>query len=54
MSTQSRYPTLPGKRGLILIPRKIAGSEIKMMEELMVAMNMPSVVLVRAIHLYRS
>ena len=30
---------------------KIAGSEIRMIDELMVAMNMPSVVLVSAIHL---
>jgi hypothetical protein len=36
------------------IPRKIAGSEIKMIEPLITAMNTPKVVLVRAIHLYRS
>jgi len=34
-------------------PRKIAGREIKMIEELIVAMKIPSVVLVRATHLYR-
>ena len=33
------------------IPRKIAGSEIRMIDELMVAMKTPSVVFVRAIHL---
>ena len=42
---------MPDARGLMWMPRKIAGSEIKMIDELMVAMNMPSVVFVRAIHL---
>jgi hypothetical protein len=32
-------------------PRKIAGSEIRMIEELTVAMKTPRVVLVSAIHL---
>ena len=40
-----------GENGLIPMPRKIAGSEIKMVEELMVAMKSPNVVFVRAIHL---
>jgi hypothetical protein len=42
---------LPGESGLIPIPRKIAGSEIRMIDELMVAMKTPNVVLVSAIHL---
>ena len=33
------------------IPRKIAGSEIRMIDELTTAMKTPNVVLVRAIHL---
>ena len=33
------------------MPRKIAGKEIRMIDELMVAMKTPKVVLVRAIHL---
>ena len=41
----------PEPRGLMPMPRKIAGSEIRMIEELMVAMNMPRVVFVSAIHL---
>ncbi len=49
--SHSKYPTLPGERGLMWIPRKMAGKEIKMMEEFTTAMNTPSVVLVRAIHL---
>jgi hypothetical protein len=32
-------------------PRKIAGSEMRMIDELMVAMNTPNVVFVNAIHL---
>jgi hypothetical protein len=35
------------------MPRKISGSAISMMEELTVAISMPSVVLDNAIHLYR-
>jgi hypothetical protein len=35
------------------MPRKISGSAISMMEELTVAISMPSVVLDSAIHLYR-
>jgi len=44
---------LLGASGLIPTPRKIAGSEIKMIDELMVAIKIPKVVLVKAIHLYR-
>ena len=42
---------MPGESGLIPIPLKMAGREIKMMDELITAMNTPRVVLVRAIHL---
>ena len=35
------------------MPRKMSGSAISMMEELIVAISMPSVVLDSAIHLYR-
>src|SRR6478672_4276732 len=35
------------------MPRKMSGSAISMMEELTVAISMPSVVLDSAIHLYR-
>ena len=35
------------------MPRKMSGSVISMMEELTVAISMPSVVLDSAIHLYR-
>jgi hypothetical protein len=43
----------PGCSGSTPIPRKISGSAISMMEELTVAISMPSVVLDSAIHLYR-
>ncbi len=42
---------MPGESGLMPMPRKIAGSEIKMIEELMVAISMPSVVFDSATHL---
>ncbi len=42
---------MPDESGLMPMPRKIAGSEIKMIEELMVAISMPSVVFDRATHL---
>ena len=44
---------LPGCSGLTPIPRKMSGSAISMIEALTVAISMPSVVLDRAIHLYR-
>ena len=55
----SRYPmishnsrlVLPGCSGLTPMPRKMSGSAISMMEALMVAISMPSVVFDRAIHL---
>jgi hypothetical protein len=43
---------LPGCSGLMPMPRKIAGSEIRTMEEFIVAMSTPSVVLDSASHLY--
>ena len=42
---------LPGASGLSFMPRKMSGSAIKMIEELIVAINMPSVVFDRATHL---
>ncbi len=45
---------LPGESGLIPIPMNIAGSEMRMIDELMVAIRIPKVVLVSATHLYRS
>jgi hypothetical protein len=47
----SRIVVLPGRSGLTPMPRKILGSAISMMDELMVAISTPSVVLDRAIHL---
>jgi hypothetical protein len=44
---------LPGVSGSRPMPRKIAGNEISTMEESSDAMNMPSVVLDSAVHLYR-
>ena len=40
-----------GSSGLILMPLKMDGSEISTIEPLMVAIRMPSVVLLSAIHL---
>lgn len=45
---------MAGVSGLTLIPRKIAGSEINTIEELMTAIRTPRVVFERATHLYRS
>ena len=42
---------LPGCSGLIPMPRKMSGSAISTMDELIVAISMPSVVFDRAIHL---
>ena len=49
ISIQSRY--WKEVRGLMLIPLKIAGREIRMMLPLTVAINMAMVVLDRATHL---
>ena len=51
MISHSSRLVLPGCSGLTPIPRKMSGSAISMMEALMVAISMPSVVLDRAIHL---
>ena len=41
----------PGASGLSLMPRKMSGSAMRMIEELIVAIRIPSVVFERAIHL---
>jgi hypothetical protein len=41
---------LPGRSGFTPIPRKISGSAIKVIDPLIVAIRVPSVVLDRAIH----
>ena len=51
MISHSSRLVLPGCRGLTPMPRKISGSAISMIEALMVAISMPSVVFDRAIHL---
>ncbi len=51
MSSQSSSVVLPGCSGLTPMPRKMSGSAISMMDELTVAISMPSVVLDSAIHL---
>ncbi len=53
MIIQSSRLVFPGCSGLTPMPRKMSGSAISMMEELTVAISMPSVVLDSAIHLYR-
>src|ERR1700691_1116041 len=53
MSSHSSSVVLPGCSGLTPIPRKMSGSAISMIDELTVAIITPSVVLDRAIHLYR-
>ena len=47
----SRIVVLPGCRGLMPMPRKMSGRAMSMMDELMVAISMPSVVFDKAIHL---
>ena len=47
----SRIVVLPGWRGLMPMPRKMSGRAISMMDELTVAISMPSVVFDKAIHL---
>ena len=42
---------LPGVSGLIPIPRKMSGSAISMIDELIVAIRIPSVVFESATHL---
>ena len=51
MISQSRMVVLPGCSGLMPMPRKMSGRAISMMDELMVAISTPRVVLERAIHL---
>jgi hypothetical protein len=53
MIIHSRIVVLPDARGLMPMPRKMSGKAISMMDELIVAISTPSVVLERAIHLYR-
>ena len=43
---------LPAASGSSLMPRKMAGSEMSTIDELIVAISMPSVVLDSATHLY--
>jgi hypothetical protein len=42
---------LPGASGLSLIPRKMSGRAMRMIDELIVAIEIPSVVHNNAIHL---
>ena len=51
MIIHSRIVVLPGWSGLMPMPRKMSGRAISMMDELMVAISMPSVVFDKAIHL---
>src|SRR5579859_4674582 len=53
MSSHSSRVVLPGWSGLTPMPRKMSGSAISMIEELIVAISTPSVVFDNAIHLYR-
>ena len=48
---QSRMVVLPGCSGLMPMPRKMSGRAISTMDELMVTISTPSVVLDSAIHL---
>jgi len=50
MIIQRRYPTFSGASGFIPMPRNTAGSEMRMIEELIVAMSMPNVVLDSTTH----
>ena len=49
--SHSKRVVLPGCSGLMPMPRKISGIAISTMDELMVTISTPSVVLDRAIHL---
>ena len=49
--SHSRIVVLPGCSGLMPMPRKMLGRAISMMDELIVTISTPSVVLERAIHL---
>ena len=51
MISHSSRLVLPGCSGLTPMPRKMSGSAISMMEALMVAISMPSVVFDSATHL---
>ena len=51
MISHSSRVVLPGCSGLTPMPRKMSGRAISRMDELMVAISTPSVVLDRAIHL---
>src|ERR1700677_3785860 len=46
-----KYEVLDEVSGLSLMPRKMSGSEINSIDELIVTIRMPNVVLERAIHL---
>ena len=46
-----KYEVLPGASGFSLMPRKMSGRAMSRIDELMVTINMPMVVLVRATHL---
>ena len=48
MIIQSRYPTFSGASGFIPIPRKIAGREMRTIDEFTVAISIPIVVFDRA------
>ena len=51
MRIQRRYAALPAARGSSLMPLKMAGSEIIVLDPFMDAMSIPNVVLDRATHL---
>jgi hypothetical protein len=51
MISQSSRLVLPGSSGLMWMPRKMSGSAISRIEELIVAIRTPSVVLDRTTHL---
>ena len=51
ISSHNSRVVLPGCSGLTPMPRKMSGRAISMMDELTVAISMPSVVLDSATHL---
>jgi hypothetical protein len=51
ISIHSKIVVLPGCSGLMPMPRKMLGRAISMIDELTVAISMPSVVFDKAIHL---
>ncbi len=51
MRTHRKYELLPGARGSSLIPRKMSGKAMMVIEPLITTMSTPIVVLVSATHL---